>query len=50
VAEWLVPPTFAAILWCAAGTAALALAVTAFATARGAGRRPGAGGAPPGHP
>jgi hypothetical protein len=48
VAEWLVPPTFAAILWCAAGTAALALAVTAFATVRGAARLPGAPGPPTG--
>ena len=34
-AEWLVPHTFAAILWCAAGTAALALIATAFAVRRG---------------
>jgi hypothetical protein len=36
-AEWLVPHTFPAIMWCAAGTAALALAATAFVTVRGAG-------------
>lgn len=35
VAEWLVPHTFAAIMWCAVGTAALALAATGFATVRG---------------
>ncbi|MET8151935.1 polysaccharide biosynthesis protein [Actinoplanes sp. NPDC049668] len=33
-AEWLVPHTFVAIMWCAAGTAALALAATAFLTLR----------------
>ena len=32
--EWLVPHTFAAIMWCAAGTAALALAGTAIAAGR----------------
>jgi hypothetical protein len=34
--EWLVPHTFAAIMWCAAGTAALALGATAYAIVRGA--------------
>ncbi|MFC7534504.1 polysaccharide biosynthesis protein [Actinoplanes sp. GCM10030250] len=34
VAAWLVPHTFAAIMWCAAGTATLALATTAYATVR----------------
>jgi hypothetical protein len=34
VAGWLVPQTFPAILWCAAGTAAVALALTALATHR----------------
>jgi O-antigen/teichoic acid export membrane protein len=44
VAEWLVPHTFPAIMWGAAGTSAVALAVTAFATLRGgAGRSAGAG-------
>jgi hypothetical protein len=39
-AEWLVPHTFQAIMWCALGTATLALAATAFGTIRGrAGRR-----------
>jgi len=38
-AEWLVPHTFTAILWCAAGTAALALTATALAGLR----RPRAG-------
>jgi hypothetical protein len=33
-AEWVVPHSFAAIMWCAAGTAALALAATAFAVTR----------------
>lgn len=33
-AEWLVPHTFPAIMWCAAGTAALALAATALVTLR----------------
>ena len=41
--EWLVPATLPAIMWSAVGTAALALAATAFATVRhGAGRLPGA--------
>lgn len=35
VAEWVVPHTFTAILWCAVGTAAVALALTALATRRG---------------
>jgi hypothetical protein len=34
-AEWLVPPTFEAILWCAAGTAALTLTATAITARRG---------------
>jgi hypothetical protein len=33
-AEWLVPHTFAAILWCAAGTAALTLIATALTRRR----------------
>jgi hypothetical protein len=33
-AEWVVPHSFAAIMWCAAGTAALALAATASAVTR----------------
>jgi hypothetical protein len=35
VAEWLVPHTVPAIMWCALGTAALALAATGLATVRG---------------
>ncbi|WP_320064538.1 polysaccharide biosynthesis protein [Micromonospora sp. RTGN7] len=35
VAEWVVPHTFTAILWCAVGTAVVALALTALATRRG---------------
>ncbi|AVT36406.1 lipopolysaccharide biosynthesis protein [Plantactinospora sp. BB1] len=35
VTEWLAPHTFTAILWCAVGTAAVALALTAAATRRG---------------
>ncbi len=31
VAEWLVPHTFTAIMWCAVGTAAVALALSAWA-------------------
>ncbi|MEU4419833.1 polysaccharide biosynthesis protein [Actinoplanes sp. NPDC024001] len=43
VVAWLVPHTFPAIMWCAAGTAALALAATAWATWRsGATRLTGA--------
>lgn len=42
VSEWLVPHTFTAIMWCALGTAALALVATAVATARGSARRPAA--------
>jgi O-antigen/teichoic acid export membrane protein len=38
VAEWLVPHTFPAILWCAVGTAAVALVLTALATRRGGAR------------
>lgn len=34
VAEWLVPQTFDAIMWCALGTATLALALTALAARR----------------
>jgi O-antigen/teichoic acid export membrane protein len=37
-AAWLVPHTFAAIMWCAAGTATLALVATAYLTYNG-GRR-----------
>jgi MFS superfamily sulfate permease-like transporter len=37
-AEWLVPSTLPAIMWCALGTAALALAATAVATVRRPGR------------
>ncbi|BCL16713.1 polysaccharide biosynthesis protein [Micromonospora sagamiensis] len=35
VAEWVVPHTFTAMMWCAAGTAAVALASTVLATRRG---------------
>lgn len=43
VVAWLVPHTFVAIMWCAFGTAVLALATTAYATVRsGAGKLTGA--------
>ncbi|WP_328467856.1 polysaccharide biosynthesis protein [Actinoplanes sp. NBC_00393] len=43
VVAWLAPHTFPVIMWCAAGTAALALAATAWATVRsGAGKLTGA--------